>query len=65
MSATAAETDPRVQAEIERYGSLDAAIAGLWNDSCEARSGSPVHDILKAALAEQSARRALSQAKAA
>jgi hypothetical protein len=58
MAAHTSISDPRVTSEERRYGSLEAAIAGLWNDSCGAPMGAPVHDILKAALAEQSARRA-------
>jgi hypothetical protein len=56
--ATAADLQQAVAAEITRYGSLDNAIAGLWNDACEARPGSRVQDILNAALKLQSERKA-------
>ena len=58
MATEAAITDPRIAAEIARYGSLDAAICALWNDRCGARPEAPIHDILKAALKLQGERRA-------
>jgi hypothetical protein len=54
-----------VQREIDCYGSLDAAVAGLWNDSCEARSDAPIHSILNAALKLQSERKADAKREAA
>lgn len=63
--ATAAELQDAVAAEIVRYGTLEKAITGLSNDSCGATWGAPVHDILKAALAERSRRAKAVQQKAA
>jgi hypothetical protein len=54
MPATAAELEQAVAAEMARYGSLDLAIAGLWNDACGARPDSSIHSILNAALKLQS-----------
>lgn len=55
----------RVQAEITRYGSLEAAVDGLRNDACGAAWDSSVHDILKEALAYQAEQRSVAQAEAA
>jgi hypothetical protein len=58
MPATAAELEQAVAAEVARYGSLDPAIAGLWNDACGARPDAFVHEVLREALRLRAARKA-------
>lgn len=58
LMASAANLQDSVAAEIRRYGSLEDAIAGLIHDSGDAPMDARVHEVLREALAYQSAVRA-------